>query len=117
MAHKIDRVLDLESLLHPAAAFNHPKDVVKDPDLTLNEKRAILTSWASDTCAIEAVPALRRAPDGKKTVLFDEIIEALRELRAPQMPPRNYRKVLEKQRGRPKFFDGGRSRSSGHSLQ
>ena len=50
---------DLDALLHPAQAFEHPSDVVNDPDLTLNEKRAILASWASDACAIEAAPALR----------------------------------------------------------
>ena len=29
---------DLDALLHPAQAFEHPSDVVSDPDLTLNEK-------------------------------------------------------------------------------
>lgn len=43
---------DLDELLHPARAFGHPSEVVDDPDLTLNEKRAILASWASDACAI-----------------------------------------------------------------
>jgi len=38
--------LDLDSLLHPARAFQHPRHVIDDPDLTLNEKRAILASWA-----------------------------------------------------------------------
>jgi hypothetical protein len=33
---------DLDTLLHPASAFAHPMDVVRDADLTLNEKRAIL---------------------------------------------------------------------------
>ncbi|MGA7451643.1 MAG: hypothetical protein WBW73_10325, partial [Rhodoplanes sp.] len=51
--------LELDDLLHPAGAFSHPRDVVSDPDLTLNEKRAILASWASDACAMEAAPALR----------------------------------------------------------
>jgi hypothetical protein len=37
---------DLDQLLHPAQAFGHPSEVVNDPDLTLNEKRAILASWA-----------------------------------------------------------------------
>ena len=53
---------DLNDLLHPAQAFSHPADVVNDPDLTLNEKRAILASWASNACAVESVPELRRAP-------------------------------------------------------
>jgi hypothetical protein len=35
---------ELDVLLHPAQAFNHPFEVVNDPDLTLNEKRAILAS-------------------------------------------------------------------------
>jgi hypothetical protein len=72
--------LDLDALLHPAQAFGHPRDVVNDPDLTLNEKRAILASWASDACAIEAAPALRRAPGGARPVSIDEILEALRSL-------------------------------------
>ena len=45
---------DLDELLHPAQAFDRPSEVVNDPDLTLNEKRAILASWASDACAVEA---------------------------------------------------------------
>ena len=61
---------DLDALLHPAQAFNHPDDVVRDPDLTLNEKRAILASWASDACAVEAAPALRCVP-GTRPVPVD----------------------------------------------
>ena len=53
---------ELDELLHPAQAFDHPSEVVNDPDLTLNEKRAILASWASDACAIEAAPELRTGP-------------------------------------------------------
>src|SRR5438105_4762770 len=44
--------LDLDDLLYPAQAFAHPKEVLIDPDLTVNEKRAILASWASDACAV-----------------------------------------------------------------
>ena len=70
---------ELDELLHPAQAFSHPSEVVNDPDLTLNEKRAILASWASDACAIEAAPALRPAAKGGH-VRFDDIMEALRAL-------------------------------------
>src|SRR3954453_8709972 len=79
---------DLDDLLHPAQAFWHPSDVVNDPDLTLNEKRAILASWASDPCAIESVPALRRASPLGKRVAFDDVIDALRALdvRAAETP-------------------------------
>lgn len=71
---------DLDELLHPAQAFDHPKDVVGDPDLTLNEKRAILASWASDACAVEAAPALRHPPGARQAVSVDEILQALRAL-------------------------------------
>jgi hypothetical protein len=69
---------EIDELLHPAQAFDHPSEVVNDPDLTLNEKRAILASWASDACAVEAAPALRKGP--KAPVRFDDIMEALRSL-------------------------------------
>jgi hypothetical protein len=72
-------VFDLDSLLHPASAFAHPMDVVRDPDLTLNEKRAILASWASDACAIEAAPDLRVGTSGN-VVRWDDIMDALRTL-------------------------------------
>jgi hypothetical protein len=71
---------DLDTLLHPSQAFDRPSDVVNNPDLSLDEKRAILASWASDACAVEAVPALRRRAGGKRLVRFDEVMEALRAL-------------------------------------
>src|SRR3954469_13750256 len=106
-----DDSFDLDDLLHPAQAFSHPSDVVNDPDLTLNEKRAILASWASDACAIDSVPALRRAPtQSGKPVTFDDIMDALRALdaRASETSER-YRRVLRKRR----IFSRG-SGQSGH---
>jgi hypothetical protein len=70
---------ELDQLLHPARAFTHPSDVVADQDLTLNEKRAILASWASDACAVEDAPALRQ-PGDAPPVSFDTIMDALRTL-------------------------------------
>jgi len=70
---------DLDDLLHPALAFEHPNQVLHDPDLTLDEKRAILASWASDACALEAAPELREIPGGAR-VRFDDIMDALRAL-------------------------------------
>jgi hypothetical protein len=74
-----DARVDLEALLRPSWAFEHPSAVASDPDLTVNEKRAILASWASDACAVEAMPTLRHPPGGA-TVRFDEIMEALQKL-------------------------------------
>jgi hypothetical protein len=78
-ASKIPCEPNLDDLMRPADAFSHPQEVVCDPDLSVNEKRAILASWASDACAVEAVPGLRRSPAGA-TVTFDEIMDALKEL-------------------------------------
>jgi hypothetical protein len=71
---------DPNDLLHPAQAFEHPSHVVNDPDLTLNEKRAILSAWASDSCAVDSKPDLRRSPSGRRLVPFDDIMDALRTL-------------------------------------
>ena len=90
---------DLDNLLHPARAFQHPEHVVDDPDLTLNEKRAILASWASDACAIEAAPDLRQSPRSALPVRYDDVMDALRMLDRQasehhRVPPR-YRRVLQ----------------------
>ena len=86
--------LDLDDILRPAAAFSHPQEVVCDPDLSINEKRAILASWASDACAVEAMPGLRKSPAGT-TVSFDDIMDALKELdaEARQGTTRKYRRL------------------------
>ena len=83
-----DNVFDFQALLHPGTVFEHPKDVVAHPCLTLAEKRAILASWASDASAIASCPALR-APEGLKApVSIDAILEALCELDGgPRNPP------------------------------
>jgi hypothetical protein len=70
---------NLDKLLHPAGAYGHPREVVADTDLTLNEKRAILSAWASDACAVETAPDLRQQGNGPP-VSFDDIMEALKTL-------------------------------------
>lgn len=96
MTDRMDDNFSLDELLHPANAFGHPSEVVDDPDLTLNEKRAILASWASDACAIEAAPDLRVGPRGSP-VRFDEIMEALRAL-DKQVNGDKYRRILRRRR-------------------
>jgi hypothetical protein len=71
---------ELGRLLHPARFFRHPRDVVRDATLTTAEKRAILSSWASDASAIESMPALRHIPGSDVVVQFDDIIDALEEI-------------------------------------
>jgi hypothetical protein len=96
-----DDDFDLDTLLHPAHAFEHPMKVVNDPDLTLSEKRAILASWVLGVCAVEAAPALRRVSGSGPTVQFDDVMDALRALdrmAAGNSRPSHYRRVLEHRR-------------------
>src|ERR1700760_574386 len=88
---------DLTSFLHPAGAFRTPKDVVADPDLTLQEKRAILASWASDACAVEASPGLRRPPSAP-LIKFDDIMDALKELDGEAARRPEYGKLIGRAR-------------------
>lgn len=83
-----DNVIDLNALLHPETTFNHPKEVIAHPALSIAEKRVILASWASDASATASCPSLR-APTGLKSpVTIDEILEALQELDGgPRDPP------------------------------
>lgn len=103
---------DLDSLLHPAGAFRTPMDVVADPDLTMQEKRAILAFWASDACAVEAAPDIRK-PTAGPVIRFDEIMDALKELDGETVGQPHYGKFINRarrlrdlyhnQRGRPPF--------------
>lgn len=72
----------LARILRPAVGFSHPADVVKDPDLSLEEKRAILSSWASDACAVEDRPSFRRLWWSDIEVPLSEVRDAMRRLEA-----------------------------------
>lgn len=69
---------ELGRLLQPNQFFRHPRDVVKDLRLTITEKRAILSSWAANSCALKWMPALWS--DSGRVVRFDDVIDALRDL-------------------------------------
>ena len=71
---------EIDQLLHPSRFYARPTDVVADQLLTVDERRAILSSWASDAWAVESNPALRQPPHAKGPVRFDEIMEALLQL-------------------------------------
>jgi hypothetical protein len=81
--------LALDRLLTPARHFRHPDDVLNDDTLDIHEKRAILSFWASDACAVESVPTLRRPPGAEQPISFDQIMDALCRLdmvAAPSYP-------------------------------
>lgn len=70
-----------EALVEPGRVFPSPAAVVASPDLSREEKRAILASWASDAWAVESAPALRHCPGlVGHTVPLDDVLAALRAL-------------------------------------
>jgi len=71
---------DLKRLLNPTRFYEQPHDVIDDPKLSLEERRAVLSSWASDACAVESMPALRQIPGSPSPTSFDAVMEALQVL-------------------------------------
>jgi len=67
----------------PFSYYLHPFDVVRQPSLEPEVKRAILASWASDRSAVKDQPALRRPPGAKQAVPVDDVFAAMRALDEP----------------------------------
>lgn len=59
-----------------ARTFSWPHEVALDPALSAEEKRTILTAWASETNAVESMPALRRLPGTPCPVTYSSITTA-----------------------------------------
>ena len=74
----VDESEQLGDLLIPSLAFDSPLEVVEDPDLTIGEKRSILSAWASDARAVKNAPGLRA--NGRSQATIDDILTALRLL-------------------------------------
>jgi len=72
-------------------------EVINHPDMTVQEKRATLASWASDACAVEAAPDLRQPPS-VPAVRFDEIMDALRQLDGEAADMATYGKFINRAR-------------------
>lgn len=78
---------DFASLLQPAVHHQSPGAVLEDADLETFEKRAILSSWASDLYAVESCPWLREVPGVRETLRLSDILAALRTLVDDEDPP------------------------------
>lgn len=74
-----NETLNLTSRIGTGAFLTRPLRVVLDPTLTVDEKRALLASWASDARAVADRPELRHLDDGS-LVQIDDITRALKEL-------------------------------------
>ena len=69
-----------ELWLRPAVGFEHPRDVLRDPVLDRAEKRAVLSSWASDASSVRDQPTQRWMIGTPNPVPLADIQEALRVL-------------------------------------
>lgn len=70
----------LERGIRPAVGFHNPDDVVKDPHLTVHDKREILASWASDASAVQDEPRMRWLLGTVEPVPLDDVRAALKRL-------------------------------------
>lgn len=71
---------EVDQLLHPSRFYAHPAEVVADDLLTFEERRAILSLWASDACAVDSNPPLRQASFARAPATFDDVMDALQRL-------------------------------------
>lgn len=69
--------------LEPASVLVHPEQVLHHPTMTDDEKRALLSSWASDRRAIEDAPTLRRLDSGAIVPVAD-VLAALAAIPAKE---------------------------------
>jgi len=65
---------------HPVSHYSSPSDVLDDAALSRNEKRVILSSWASDMYAVDYHPSLREIPGIAAPMHVTDILAALRQL-------------------------------------
>jgi hypothetical protein len=73
--------------IKPSYKYQTPHDVETDDRLDTLQKRAILSSWASDLFAVEASPWLRSVPGLNETLRLSDILDALRRLDDEDDPP------------------------------
>ena len=60
--------------------FNYPHEVVGDSNLNADEKREVLSAWASDRHAVDSSPSLRHLPGTPFPVTFASIMDARAQL-------------------------------------
>ena len=76
----LERHSDFPRLIQPVSEFDLPDQVLSDRTLSKSEKRAILSSWASDANAVESKPWLRLRPGAARPVSLAAILKALQLL-------------------------------------
>jgi len=71
---------NVNAYFHPVSHYESPDDVLGDTRLSTDEKRVILSSWASDMYVVESHPAFRKIPGIPHELRLDDILAALRQL-------------------------------------
>jgi hypothetical protein len=74
-----NNVIPIERSRH-FSRIRYPHQVVSDPNLDADEKRAFLSAWASDRRAVESLPALRHLPATPFPVTSLSIMDARAQL-------------------------------------
>lgn len=92
---------EFQTFLHPGTRYDHPRDVVRDQSLSLQEKRALLSSWASDASAIASCPSVRAPAGLRSPVSIDEILEALCALDRDDEAPRRQSETSKDRKSKP----------------
>ena len=87
MSHTDRTDNNVEAFFHPVSHYESPDDVLNDARLSTNEKRVILSSWASDMYVVESHPALREIPGIPHRLRLDDILAALKQLDDENDPP------------------------------
>ncbi len=83
-----DRIANhVEPSFHPVSHYDSPDDVLKDARLATEEKRVILSSWASDMYVVESHPTLREIPGIPHRLRLGDILAALKQLDDDTDPP------------------------------
>jgi hypothetical protein len=77
----------VEPVFHPVSHYVSPDDVLNDAGLSTDEKRVILSSWASDVYLVESHPTLREVPGIPHGLRLDDILAALKQLDDENDPP------------------------------
>ena len=72
---------------HPVSHYDSPVAVLNDAALSTDEKRVILSSWASDMYVVESQPGLREVPGIRHRLRLDDILTALKQLDDDSDPP------------------------------
>jgi hypothetical protein len=78
---------NVEPIFHPVSHYDTADDVVNDAKLSAEEKRVILSSWASDMYVVDSQPTLREIPGLPHRLRLDDILAALNKLDEDTDPP------------------------------